>query len=212
MTRTTDEAAPGAPEPQDEPAQAPEFDVDAVRGGLRAGLEALLMVADEPQSEAALAQLTETPVATVRATLLELAAEYDAADRGFELRVVAGGWRVFSRADLADLVGRFVRDGQTARLSQAALETLAVIAYRQPVSRARIAAVRGVSVDGVVRTLTVRGLITEADQDESTGAILYGTTPAFLERLGLTSLDDLPPLAPFLPDGEAIDELLEGTT
>lgn len=189
-----------------------EVDVHEVRGGLRAALEAVLIVADEPQPEASLAQVTGTTVDRVRSTLLDLAAEYDDADRGFELRVVAGGWRVFSRADLADVVGRFVRDGQTARLSQAALETLAVIAYRQPVSRARIAAIRGVSVDGVVRTLTVRGLITEVDHDASTGAILYGTTPAFLERLGLISLDDLPPLAPYLPDGEAVEELLEGTT
>lgn len=148
----------------------------------------------------------------VRDVLLDLASEYDAQARGFELRAVAGGWRIFSRADLADVVGKFVLDGQTARLSQAALETLAVIAYRQPVSRARIAAIRGVSVDGVVRTLTVRGLVSEVGTDEGSGAHLYGTTPAFLERMGLISLEELPALAPYLPDTDVIEELWKGAT
>lgn len=194
----------------DEPPQA--MDVHALRGGLRAAVEAVLMVADVPLAEVSLAQLCEVPAGQVREVLLGLATEYDAQDRGFELRPVAGGWRIFSRTDLADVVGRFVLDGQTARLSQAALETLAVIAYRQPVSRARIAAIRGVSVDGVVRTLTVRGLVSEVGTDESSGAHLYGTTPAFLERLGLISLEDLPALAPYLPDTDVIEELREGTT
>lgn len=206
LEQTDPDSQTEAPEP------TPTVDVHAMRGGLRAAVEAVLMVADEPLSDVVLAQLCEVPVPEIRETLLSLAEEYDGQDRGFELRAVAGGWRVFSRADLADLVGRFVLDGQTARLSQAALETLAVIAYRQPVSRARIAAIRGVSVDGVVRTLTVRGLISEVSHDESSGAILYGTTPAFLERMGLISLEDLPALAPYLPDNEMLEELVKGTS
>ena len=134
-----------------------------------------------------------------------------AARRGFELREVGGGWRFYSRPALAPVVQRFVLDGQTARLTQAALETLAVIAYRQPVSRARVSAVRGVNVDGVVRTLTTRGLVTEVGTDETTGATLYGTTTTFLERMGLGSLDELPALAPYLPDADVLDELAEGT-
>jgi len=125
---------------------------------------------------------------------------YDEAGRGFELREVAGGWRFYTRASCAAYVERFVLDGQQARLTQAALETLAVVAYRQPVSRARVSAVRGVNCDGVMRTLVLRGLIAEDGTDPDTGAILFGTTSYFLERLGLASLADLPPLAPFLPD------------
>jgi segregation and condensation protein B len=147
----------------------------------------------------------------VRELLEELSAEYTAQQRGFELREVAGGWRLYSRPELAPVVQRFVLDGQTARLTQAALETLAVIAYRQPVSRARVSAVRGVNVDGVVRTLTTRGLVTEVGTDEHTGATLYGTTTTFLERMGLGSLDELPALAPYLPDADVLDELAEGT-
>ena len=142
----------------------------------------------------------------VRAHLQALEEEYAAACRGFTLRNVAGGWRMYSRAEYAPVVERFVLDGQQARLTQASLETLAVIAYRQPVSRARVSAVRGVNVDGVVRTLMSRGLIEEV---EESGAILYRTTPFFLQRMGLSSLDELPPLAPFLPDVDVIDELIE---
>jgi segregation and condensation protein B len=130
----------------------------------------------------------------------ELAAEYATQGRGFDLREVAGGWRFYTRADCAPLVERFIRDGQEVRLTQAALETLAVVAYRQPVSRARVSAVRGVNCDGVMRTLVLRGLVEESGTDSETGAILYRTTGYFLERMGLSGLQDLPDLAPFLPD------------
>ena len=125
--------------------------------------------------------------------------------RGFELREAGGGWRIYSAAAYADVVGRFVVDGQQARLTQAALETLAVVAYRQPVTRGQVSAVRGVNVDSVVRTLTSRGLVAEVGTDPSTGAVLYGTTGYFLERMGLTSLDELPPLAPYLPEFDALE-------
>ena len=168
--------------------------------GLRAALEAIMLVADEPVPEVLLAQVLERPRGEVVATLAELAAEYTADGRGFDLREIAGGWRFYTREDCAALVERFVRDGQEVRLTQAALETLAVVAYRQPVSRARVSAVRGVNCDGVMRTLVLRGLVEEGGTDPETGAILYRTTGYFLERLGVASLDDLPDLAPFLPD------------
>lgn len=167
---------------------------------MRASLEAILMVADEPVAEVVLAQVLECPRDEVAATLRELSAEYTAQRRGFDLREVAGGWRFYTSAECAPVVERFVRDGQEVRLTQAALETLAVVAYRQPVSRARVSAVRGVNCDGVVRTLVLRGLVEDAGTDSETGAILYRTTSYFLERLGLRSLDELPELAPFLPD------------
>lgn|SRR5512135_1336124 len=173
---------------------------------LRAALEAVLLVVDEPVSEVLLAQVVERPREEVGATLAALAAEYAEQGRGFELRSVADGWRLYTRPDCAPYVERFVLDGQSARLTAAALETLAVIAYRQPVTRARIAAVRGVSVDGVVRTLLARGLIEEAGTDPETSGTLYRTTRYFLERLGVASLDDLPPLAPLLPDAVDVDE------
>nr|WP_298989721.1 SMC-Scp complex subunit ScpB [uncultured Pseudokineococcus sp.] len=185
-------------------------DVEDLPGGARAALEAVLMVVDEPVDEASLAAAVRLPVDRVHALLVALEDEYARDARGFELRRSAGGWRVYSRADLADVVARFVRDGQTARLTQAALETLAIIAYRQPVSRARVSAVRGVDVDGVVRTLVARGLVVEQSKDPATGAMLYGTTPSFLERMGLASLDELPPLAPFLPEGADLEDLTEG--
>ncbi len=187
------------------------LDLDVLPGGARAALEGILMVVDEPVSEASLAAAVVLPRERVRALLEELSAEYTSQHRGFELREVAGGWRVYSRAELAPVVQRFLLDGQTARLTQAALETLAVIAYRQPVSRARVAAVRGVSVDSVVRTLTTRGLVAEVGTDPTTGAILYGTTTSFLERMGLGSLAELPALAPYLPEADVLDELAEGT-
>jgi segregation and condensation protein B len=168
--------------------------------GLRAALEAIMMVADEPIPEVLLAQVLERPRGEVAATLRELATEYEAGSRGFDLREVAGGWRFYTRPDCAPLVERFVRDGQEVRLTQAALETLAVVAYRQPVSRARVSAVRGVNCDGVMRTLVLRGLVEESGTDSETGAILYRTTGYFLERMGLSGLEDLPDLAPFLPD------------
>lgn len=179
------------------------FDVADLPGGAEAALEAVLMVADEPLPAVQLATVLGLPTAEVERLLAELAAEYrgerGGRPRGFVLREVGGGWRVYTAPAHADVVGRFVLDGQAARLTQAALETLAVIAYRQPVTRGQVSAVRGVNVESVVRTLAARGLVTEAGT-EASGAVLYRTTPYFLERMGLTSLDELPPLAPYLPD------------
>jgi segregation and condensation protein B len=168
--------------------------------GLRASLEAILLVADEPVPEVLIAQVLERPRHVVAEGLQALAQEYTDDGRGFDLREIAGGWRFYTREDCAPLVERFVRDGQEVRLTQAALETLAVIAYRQPVSRARVSAVRGVNCDGVIRTLVLRGLVEDSGTDQETGAILYRTTGYFLERLGMASLDELPDLAPFLPE------------
>src|SRR6266705_3430772 len=168
--------------------------------GLRASLEAILLVADEPVPLVVLAQVLERPRNEVEAELRTLAASYVTEGRGFDLREIAGGWRFYTREDCAPLVERFVSDGQEVRLTQAALETLAVVAYRQPVSRARVSAVRGVNCDGVMRTLVLRGLVEEAGADPDTGAILFRTTGYFLERLGLPGLEALPELAPFLPD------------
>jgi segregation and condensation protein B len=168
--------------------------------GLRASLEAIMLVADEPVPEVLIAQVLELPRHVVAEGLRVLAQEYTDDGRGFDLREIAGGWRFYTREDCAPLVERFVRDGQEVRLTQAALETLAVIAYRQPVSRARVSAVRGVNCDGVIRTLVLRGLVEDSGTDQETGAILYRTTGYFLERLGMASLDELPDLAPFLPE------------
>lgn len=167
---------------------------------LRSHLEAILLVADEPVPEIVLAQVLERPRGDVGAALRDLAASYTEQRRGFDLREVAGGWRYYTRPEYALVVEKFVRDGQEVRLTQAALETLAVVAYRQPVGRAQVSAVRGVNCDGVMRTLTLRGLVEEAGTDPETSAILFRTTSYFLERLGLASLDQLPELAPFLPD------------
>jgi segregation and condensation protein B len=193
------------PQPQDaqegqDAQQGQEGEAARPGPGLRASLEAILLVADEPVPTVVLAQVLERPRNEVTAALAELAEEYTAAGRGFDLREIAGGWRFYTREDCAALVERFVTDGQEVRLTQAALETLAVVAYRQPVSRARVSAVRGVNCDGVMRTLTLRGLVEEAGTDPETTAILYRTTSYFLERLGLASLEDLPDLAPFLPE------------
>ncbi len=163
-------------------------------------LEAILLVADEPVADVVLAQVLELPRDAVAAALRQLADRYDSEHAGFELREVAGGWRYYTREEYAPVVEKFVRDGQEVRLTQAALETLAVVAYRQPVGRAQVSAVRGVNCDGVMRTLTLRGLVEEAGTDQETGAILFRTTGYFLERLGLPSLDQLPDLAPLLPD------------
>ncbi len=168
--------------------------------GLRASLEAILLVVDEPVTEIVIAQVLERPREEIAAALRDLAASYTAEQRGFDLREVAGGWRFYTRENCAPVVERFVRDGQEVRLTQAALETLAVVAYRQPVSRARVSAVRGVNCDSVLRTLTLRGLVEESGTEPETGAILFRTTGYFLERLGLASLAELPELAPFLPD------------
>jgi segregation and condensation protein B len=178
---------------------------------LRPALEAVLMVADQPLDQVTLATAVGYPVTEVTRELTALAGEYDEQCRGFELRNVAGGWRFYTRDAYASVVEKFVLDGQRARLTQAALETLAVVAYKQPVSRARVSAVRGVNVDGVMRTLLTRGLVEEAGTDHETGAHLYRTTSYFLERIGLTSLADLPDLAPFLPDMADLEGDLEET-
>ncbi len=199
------QAPPSPPAPAGE--DLPALDVDALPRGARGALEAVLMVVEEPVDEVSLASAIGVPVDRVRLLLDEMANEYDRDGRGFELRQVAGGWRIYSRAEYAPVVERFVLDGQTAKLTQAALETLAIVAYRQPVSRARVGAVRGVNVDAVMRTLVSRGLVEEAGNDPETGAVLYRTTQYFLHRIGLRSLDDLPALAPFLPEVDALDEL-----
>lgn len=186
------------------------FDVADLPGGAHAAVEAVLMVADEPVAAVQLATVLGLPTHEVEGVLAELAAEYrgdgDGRPRGFELREAGGGWRVYSSAAHADVVGRFVVDGQSARLTQAALETLAVIAYRQPVTRGQVSAVRGVNVESVVRTLVSRGLVAEMGTEPS-GAVLYGTTSYFLERMGMSTLDELPPLAPYLPDLESLGAL-----
>jgi len=192
-------------------------------GGLRAAAEAVLMVINEPVTAAQLAAALEVPAAEVAQVLADLREDYDgytgdgstgpgvSQPRGFELREVAGGWRIYSRPGFADIVGQFVLEGQSARLSQAALETLAVIAYRQPVSRGRVSAIRGVNVDSVVRTLIQRGLVEEAGTEPETGSLLYVTTPYFLEKLGLGSLEELPQIAPHLPGLENLAEFEETT-
>ncbi|MEU6385458.1 SMC-Scp complex subunit ScpB [Streptomyces bauhiniae] len=178
---------------------------------LKPALEAVLMVVDEPATEEHLARVLQRPRRRIAEALRELADDYTAQGRGFELRFVAGGWRFYTRPAYAPAVERLALEGQTARLTQAALETLAVVAYRQPVGRSRVSAVRGVNCDGVMRTLLQRGLVAEAGTEPETGAILYVTTNYFLERMGLRGLDELPELAPFLPEAEAIEaETQEG--
>jgi segregation and condensation protein B len=189
------------PLPESEPGDAPVAVVD-----LRPALEAVLMVADQPLDHLTIASAVGHPPGDVVAALRALAEEYADQDRGFDLRNVAGGWRFYTREEYAGVVERFVLDGQQARLTQAALETLAVVAYKQPVSRARVSAVRGVNVDGVIRTLVSRGLVEEAGQDAETTAVLYRTTGYFLERIGISSLGDLPDLAPFLPEMADLDD------
>lgn len=177
----------------------------------RRALEAVLMVAEIPVDPQLLAQLLEISVARVGELCEALAAEYAASERGFVLVQVAGGWRYQSHADLAPYVERFVLEGQSARLSGAALETLAIVAYKQPVSRAQVAAIRGVNVDGVMRTLQVRGFIAEIGKDPGPGqAVLFGTTPLFLERLGLNDLHQLPPLSEFVPGADVVEHLESG--
>ncbi|ADH66419.1 MULTISPECIES: SMC-Scp complex subunit ScpB [Nocardiopsis] len=179
---------------------------------LRRDLEAVLMVVDQPVSEYDLARAMDVPVTVVVGVLESLSREYTEQGRGFDLRAVAEGWRVYTRPECADVVEHFLREGQEVRLTQAALETMAVVAYRQPVSRGRVSAVRGVNCDGVMRTLVLRGLIEEAGHDSESGALLYRTTSYFLERLGLRGLDELPDLAPFLPDDiEGLDDTGEHT-
>jgi segregation and condensation protein B len=173
-------------------------------------LEAVLLVADEPVPAPLLAEVVGARLSQVEELLVELAGEYARDGRGFVLRAVAGGWRLYTNPAAGMAVEAFLRAGQRSRLTRAALETLAVIAYRQPVTRFQVAAVRGVNVDGVFRTLLARGLIQEVGSDEGPGqATLYGTTPAFLEQLGLNGLDQLPPIKDYLPEGVDLIELQE---
>jgi segregation and condensation protein B len=177
----------------------------------RRAVEAVVMVADEPVPPHLLAQLLEVPTEEAEAVCAELAEEYERDGRGFVLARVAGGYRYQSHPELAPYVERFVLEGQTSRLSAAALETLAIVAYKQPVSRAQVAAIRGVGVDGVMRTLQQRGYIAEVGRDRGPGqAVLFGTTPTFLDRLGLDSLDDLPPLGDFVPGADVVEALEHG--
>ena len=172
-------------------------------------LEALLLVVDTPVTAQTLATVTEQPVYRISAKLEAMAEELRARGSGIDLREAGGGWRMYTRAQYAPYVERLLLDGSRSKLTRAALETLAVVAYRQPVTRARVSAVRGVNVDAVIRTLVARGLITEAGTDEDSGATTFATTELFLERLGLTSLTDLPDIAPLLPDVDVIDDLTE---
>jgi segregation and condensation protein B len=171
---------------------------------LRGGLEALLFVMDDPVDEESLAGALRCTPEQVRTGLAELVEAYDQRRAGITLRRVGEGWRLYTREEHAPVVERYLIDGQRSRLTQAALETLAVIAYRQPVTRARISGIRGVGVDGVMRTLITRGLVHEVGTDPDSGGGLYATTPLFLERLGLTSLAELPELAPLLPETAAM--------
>lgn len=178
---------------------------------LRRAAEALLLVTEEPLQPELLAQLLEASTERIELLCTELAAEYDATDRGFQLVKVAGGWRYQTHPELAPYVERYVLEGQSARLSGAALETLAIVAYKQPISRAQIAAIRGVNVDGVMRTLTHRGYVDEVGRDPGPGqAVLYGTTQQFLEKLGLDRLEQLPPLGDFVPGADVFEALERG--
>ncbi|WP_374118812.1 SMC-Scp complex subunit ScpB [Allokutzneria sp. A3M-2-11 16] len=211
---TVDAAPEPGPAPEPDPEPEPEGEEIEEAGPelveeseLEAALESLLLVIDSPGSDEVLANAVDQPVARVAAALRRLSARYTEAGSGIDLRRVADGWRFYTRDRFAPYVERFLLDGQRAKLTRAALETLAVIAYRQPVTRARVAAVRGVNVDGVIRTLLARGLIEETGADPDTNGILYRTTELFLERLGLTSLEDLPKLAPLLPEVDMIDDV-----
>lgn len=230
MSDTTPDTIPDTdPDADQAPGRDPDdgLNVADLPGGARAALEAVLMVIDQPATATELAAGLNLTVGVVEQLLAELQREYsgytvkapdmdvasdagpDSSPRGFELRNIAGGWRIYSRAEFADVVGGFVLEGQTARLTQAALETLAVIAYRQPVSRARVSAIRGVNVDSVVRTLMQRGLIEDSGTDPESGALLYRTTSYFLERMGIGSVAELPQLSPHLPGLEGIAEFYD---
>lgn len=200
----------------DDIAQADQTSQTTYPGGLRACLEAILMTAEQPQQSADLASILDTDEITVESLLKSMRSDYEREQRGFELRRTARGWQYASRAEFEPVVTSFVTDGQTARLSQAALEALAIIAYRQPVTRAQVAAIRGVNSDGVIRSLTVRGLIREDGVDAESRAALLATSALFLDYMGLDSLDQLPSIAPFLPDSadevtaddEAVDHII----
>ncbi|MEL5990658.1 SMC-Scp complex subunit ScpB [Microbacterium phosphatis] len=190
-----------------------EADREELPGGVAQRLEAILMIADEPLGVGALATAVKAPVKEVRRALAALVADYDGVEgapaRGFELREVGGGWRFYVRGEYDDMVAAYIGGQAPARLSQAALETLAVIAYKQPVTRSQVASIRAVNVDSVVRTLLARGLVTEISTHPETGAILYGTTDLLLQQLGINSLEELPPISPLLDDGsDGFDEVM----
>ncbi|MFG2304982.1 SMC-Scp complex subunit ScpB [Actinacidiphila glaucinigra] len=211
VTEVASEASEAAGETAPAAEGAPAGLLSVAELELRPALEAVLMVVDEPVTEETLSKVLERPRREIATALHDLAQEYAAQGRGFDLRLIAGGWRFYTRPAYAAAVEKFVLDGQQARLTQAALETLAVVAYRQPVSRSRVSAVRGVNCDGVMRTLLQRGLVEECGTEAETGAILYRTTNYFLERMGLRGLDELPELAPFLPEADAVEaDSLEG--
>jgi segregation and condensation protein B len=210
------EPEPGPAEPEPVPEAEPPADEEVEAAGLpdladdaefEGALESILLVVDSPIAEEQLAGVLDQTVRRVTAALRRMAARYSEQGSGIDLRRIGDGWRFYTRDRFAPFVEKLLLDGQRAKLTRAALETLAVIAYRQPVTRARIAAVRGVNVDGVIRTLVARGLIAETGTDSDTGGILYRTTELFLERLGLSSLGDLPPIAPLLPEVDAIDDV-----
>ena len=191
-----------------EQGEVDEVDQDAA---VRRALEAMLMVALEPVQPNLLAQLLEVPTGDVERICDALAAAYESDGRGFALVRVAGGYRYQSHPDQAGWVERFLLEGQNSRLTSAALETLAIVAYKQPVSRAQVSAIRGVDVDGVMRTLQHRGYITELSRDPGPGnAVLFGTTSFFLERMGLDSVHELPPLGEFVPGAEVVEALERG--
>ena len=194
-------------EPDDAvPTGRPGDPADVVRA-----IEAIVLVATDPVPPDLLAQLLELPVTTVEQLCQRLADAYDEAGHGFQLVRVAGGYRYQSHPDLAPYVERFVLEGQSARLSAAALETLAIVAYKQPISRAQVAAIRGVDPDAVLRTLQSRGYLDQVGRDPGPGqAVLWGTTPQFLERLGLDSVADLPPIADFVPGADVVEALEAG--
>ena len=178
---------------------------------LRSALEAILMVIDEPVKIAVLAQITNTPIQDVEKELDAISFELEERQSGYLLRQVAGGWRFYTNEECWPIVEKFVKEGQPTKLTQASLETLAVIAYKQPVSKGRISAIRGVNVDSVIRTLLNRGLIEEAGIEHESQSILYRTTNYFLEKLGINDLGQLPPVADYLPDMSALDSLIEDT-
>lgn len=188
-------------------AKEPGDSTGAITTEIARSLEAILMVADEPQSVVALGTALGVPVTQIKAAIAELVADFDGESggvrRGFELREVAGGWRFYVRPEYDDVVSDFVLTQNPTKLSPAALETLAVVAYRQPISRPQVASIRAVNVDTVFRTLVSRGLIDEVSTDAETGAILYGTTDLLLTQLGINSIDELPAIAPLLPDGRS---------
>jgi segregation and condensation protein B len=199
----TDEEAPNSDVADVAPLPIATVPMDA--GELRAALEAILFVVEAPVRIESLAAAVQQPVDAVRAAVDALQADYDERGAGVELRHVAGGVRIYTRPAYAGQVEMFLQDGQRSRLTQAALETLAVIAYRQPVTRSRVSAIRGVNVDSVVRTLTTRGLVVEVGSDPDTGGGLYRTTDLFLEKMGLQSLEELPSLAPLLPELDSVE-------